>query len=257
MTTALDGCRVVITRERPGELGAMLARRGAVVVHVPLIEVVEPADGGRALNGALAALDDYDWLIVTSPAGAERVGAAARSSAGVRLAAVGTATAQVLERESGRRVDLVPDVQRAEALAERFVAESPSGRRILIAQADIAAPTLADTLRLAGHRVTTVTAYRTVARPPATDAGFDAGSDADAVLFASGSSVESWCSAFGPTGPPLRVAIGPSTAAVARRLGLKLSGVASDHSVEGLVTELERLRSDPAATATDGSPCPK
>lgn len=252
MTGALDGCRVVITRERPGELGEMLARRGALVVHVPLIEVAEPDDGGRALNDALAALDDYDWLIVTSPAGAERVGAAARSATGVRLAVVGTATAQVLARESGRRVDLTPDVQRADKLAEQFVAESPSGRRVLIAQADIAAPTLADALRLAGHRVTTVTAYRTVARAPANDAALDA----DAVLFASGSSVESWCRAFGASGPPLRVAIGPSTAAVARRLGLKLSGVASDHSLEGLVTELERLRSDPAATATDRSPCP-
>jgi len=252
VTGALDGCRVVITRERPGELGAMLARRGALVVHVPLIEVVEPADGASALNDALAELDDYDWLIVTSAAGAERVGAAARSATGVGLAVVGTATAQVLARESGRSVDLMPDVQRAEALAERFVADTPSGQRILIAQADIAAPSLAETLRLAGHRVTTVTAYRTVARAPVNDAGLDA----DAVLFASGSSVESWCRAFGPTGPPLRVAIGPSTAAVAQRLGLKLSGVASDHSVEGLVTELERLRSDPAATATDRSPRP-
>ena len=57
--------------------------------------------------------------------------------------------------------------------------------------------------------MTTVTAYRTVARAPANDDGLDA----DAVLFASGSSVESWCRAFGPTGPPLRVAIGPATAA--------------------------------------------
>ncbi len=252
MTGALDGCRVVITRERPGELGAMLARRGALVVHVPLIEVVEPADGASALSDELAELDDYDWLVVTSAAGAERVGAAARSANDVRLAAVGTATAQVLASESGRSVDLMPDVQRAEALAERFVAETPPGQRILIAQADIASPSLADSLRLAGHRVTTVTAYRTVAREPANEAGLDA----DAVLFASGSSVESWCRAFGPIGPPLRVAIGPSTAAVARRLGLKLSGVASDHSVEGLVTELERLRSDPAARATDRSPRP-
>jgi len=250
VTGSLDGCRVVVTRERPGELGAMLARRGALVVHVPLIEVVEPADGARELSDALADLDDYDWLILTSAAGAERVGAAVRSATGVRLAVVGAATAQALARESGRRVDLVPDVQRADALAERFVAESPPDQSILILQADIAASSLAETLRLAGHRVTTVTAYRTVAREPANDAGLDA----DAVLFASGSSVESWCRAFGPTGPPLRVAIGPSTAAVARRLGLKLSGVASDHSVKGLVTELERLRSDPAATATGRSP---
>ena len=253
MTGTLDGCRVVVTRERPGELGAMLARRGATVVHEPLIEVVEPADGARALDDALAQLDGYDWLIVTSPAGAERVGAAARAATRVRLAAVGTATAKVLEHECGRRVDLVPKVQHAEALAERFVAETPARQRVLIAQADIAAPTLADALQLGGHEVTAVTAYRTVPKQPASDVALRA----DAVLFASGSSVASWCRSFGPIGPPLRVAIGPSTAAVARRLGLKLSGVASDHSLEGLVTELERLCGDAAAVGADRSPRPK
>jgi uroporphyrinogen-III synthase len=36
------------------------------------------------------------------------------------------------------------------------------------------------------------------------------------------------------------VAIGPSTAEIAGELGLKVSGVAADHTLEGLVTELER-----------------
>ncbi len=249
MTGALDGCRVVVTRERPGELGALLAERGATVVHVPLIEVIEPADGGRALRDALARLDRFDWLVVTSPAGAERAGAAARSVTGVRLAAVGTATARVLATEAGRGVDLVPTVQHAEALAEAILAESPAQQRILIAQADIAASTLSDALRRAGHDVTTVTAYRTIAKTPDRDAALRA----DAVLFASGSAVESWCRAFGPTGLALVVAIGPSTAAVARRLGLKVSAVSADHSLEGLVTELERLRSE---AGRDRSPCP-
>ena len=250
MSGSLDGCRVLVTRERPGELAALLAARGATVVHVPLIETLEPTDGGTSLHEALGRLDRYDWLIVTSPAGAERVAPAARSVPGVRLAAVGTATARALELGSGRPVDLVPSVQRAGALAEQFIAESPATQRVLIAQADIAAPTLADSLRHAGHQVTTVTAYRTVARA----AGGDTVPEADAVLFASGSSVESWCRAFGPAGPPVKVAIGPSTAAVAEQFGLKLSSVATDHSLNGLVTELERLLSDGAGASADGSP---
>jgi len=250
VTGSLDGCRVLVTRERPGELATMLAARGATVVHVPLIEIVEPADGGSSLREALGQLDRYDWLIVTSPAGAERVATAVRSAPGVRLAAVGTATARALEVGSGRRVDVVPSVQRAGALAEQLIAGSTAVQRVLIAQADIAAPTLADSLRRAGHQVTTVTAYRTIAN----EAVGDAMPDADAVLFASGSSVESWCRAFGPVGPPMRVAIGPSTAAVAEQFGLKLSSVAADHSLNGLVVELEGLLSDGAGASVDGSP---
>lgn len=237
MTGVLDGCRVLVTREQPGELGALLAARGATVVHVPLIEIAEPLDGGRALRDSLSRLDQFDWLIVTSPAGAQRVGPAVRLAARLRLAAVGMATARELAHASGRRIDLVPAVQRAEALAAQFVAETQRPQRVLLAQADIAAPALADALRSAGHEVTTVVAYRTVAKEPATDAAVGA----DAVLFASGSAVEHWCRAFGPTAPALVVAIGPSTAAVADRLGLKISAVAADHSLDGLVTELERL----------------
>lgn len=252
MNGALDGCRVVVTRERPGELAALLGRRGATVVHVPLIEVIEPADGGRALRTALAQLDRYDWVIVTSAAGAERVGAAVGSVRGLRLGAVGAATARVLSHESGRSIDLVPDVQRADALAEQFNAAASTRQRVLIAQADIASPTLADALRQAGHEVTAVTAYRTVAKEPVTEDALRA----DAVLFASGSSVESWYRAFGSAGPPLMIAIGPSTAEAARRLGLKLSSVATDHSLEGLVNELERLRSSAAGRREDGLPRP-
>ncbi len=244
---------MLVTRERPGELAAKLSERGATVIHVPLIAVVDAADGGRALREALSRLEQYDWLAVTSPAGAERVGAAARLVSSVRLAAVGTATARVLRQESGRPVDLVPDVQRADGLAEAFAAESLVPQRVLIAQADIAPPTLADALRRDGHDVTTVTAYRTVPREP--DPG--AASDADAVLFASGSAVESWCRAFGPTGPPITIAIGPSTAAVADRFGLKLAAVSTDHSLDGLVDELERRWTGSESSSEDSPPRPK
>ena len=48
----------------------------------------------------------------------------------------------------------------------------------------------------------------------------------------------------GLVAPPIVVAIGPTTADAAERLGLKISSVAADHSLAGLVTELERQFSD-------------
>jgi uroporphyrinogen-III synthase len=230
---------VIVTRERPGELAAMLTRRGAVVDHLPLIAVEDPSDGGAELRHALSRLADVDWLVATSPAGAERVGAAARSAGHVRLAAVGSATADAFRRTAGRDVDLVPRVQRAEGLVDAFAALQLPPQRILLAQADVAAPTLADGLGRAGHHVTAVVAYRTVTVEPDADA-LRRVAEADAVCFASGSAVEGWCRAVGATTPHLVVAIGPSTAERAEQLGLKITGVAADHSLEGLVTELER-----------------
>lgn len=231
---------MLVTRERPGELAAKLVARGATVIHVPLIAVVEADDGGRALRDALSRLADYDWLVVTSAAGSERVGAAARETPTIRLATVGTTTARVLARESGRAVDLVPSVQRADGLVAAFTASVTSPQRVLLAQADRAPSTLADALRRAGHQVTAVTAYRTVPVEPDRRAI----GDADALLLASGSAVESWCQALGTVAPPLVVAIGPTTATAADRLGLKVSAVAADHSLDGLVAELEQLYVD-------------
>ena len=240
MTLPLEGCRVLVTRARPGELAAKLSERGAVVAHVPLLAVVDADDGGGALRAALDDLATFDWVMVTSAEGAERFGAAVRRTPAVRLGAVGTATARALTQHGGRVVDLVPVVQRAEELAAAFVAVCSSSQRVLIAQAERAEPTLAAALRDAGHAVTTVTAYRTMAAVPDADA-IRTASAADAVIFASGSAVESWCVAFGTRTPPIVVAIGPTTAAAAQRMGLVVSGVAGDHSLDGLVSELERL----------------
>lgn len=236
MNGPLAGRRVLVTRAQPGELARLLESRGAVAVHVPLIAIVEPDDDGGALRHELARLDDYDWLIVTSAPGAERVAAAVAAHPDVELAAVGTATARALRDGAGRGADIVPQVQTAGELAREFARRVPPTKRILVAQADRAGSELVDHLRRIGHDVTVVTAYRTIAQAP----NLVAVGDADAVAFASGSAVESWVHALGRTCPAISVAIGPSTAATADRLGLKLSGVAADHSLDGLVNELER-----------------
>ncbi len=90
------------------------------------------------------------------------------------------------------------------------------------------------TLRKAGHQVVRCTAYRT-AQQPADPRVLER---ADALLLASGSAVRSWVDSVGLAAPPLVVAIGPTTASVADDLGLKLSSVAADHSLPGLVEAL-------------------
>ena len=249
MNMSLAGRRVIVTREHPGELADLLAERGAEMVHVPLIGVGDPADGGGALQRELERLDTFDWLVVTSREGARRVGTAAAST-GARLAAVGLATARELTATSGRRVDVVPEIQRADALAAAIVdasSEVTDGLRVLIAQADLARGEVGEVLRAAGHTVVEVTAYRTAIAESTTspETGSETASitssvvDADAVLFASGSAVRGWISAVGQVTPPVVIAIGPSTAGVVSELGLDLTAVAADHSLEGLVNELE------------------
>ncbi len=235
MSSSLAGCRVLVTRERPGELASMLAARGATVVHVPLIRVVDADDG--ALERELARLDRFDWLVVTSPAGAERTAAGVAGAPTVRVAAVGSATAATMERLSGRAVDVVPRTQHASALLDAVAAVVEAPQRFLIAQADRAADTLSAGLCRQGHDVTTVVAYHTRLQVPPPGAI----ERVDALLFASGSAAEAWAGAVGVDTPPIVVSIGPTTTSVARRFGLKVTATAADHSLDGLVTELEQI----------------
>lgn len=239
MKPKLLGCTVVVTRERRGELGRLLDRQGANVVHVPLIEVVDadPHDLASAWS------NDPDWLIVTSAAGADRVAGEVARRKGLRLAAVGGATARRLELLAGRPVDLVPGRQRADALVEEFIRANHDPQRVLVAQADRAAPTLVDRLVSAGHDVTAVVAYRTRVRTPDV-VDRESISAADAVVFASGSAAQGWADAFGDGAaealPPVVIAIGPTTADVAARFGLKITHVAADHSLAGVIDVLIR-----------------
>ncbi|MCB0965596.1 MAG: uroporphyrinogen-III synthase [Ilumatobacter sp.] len=231
----LRGIRVVTTRERPGQLDRSLTALGAEVVHVPLIETTDPVDGGAALRAELARADEYDWVIVTSPVGAERA-LPAIGGADVRLATVGTKTAEVAEAIVGRPVDVVPARQLAAALVEAM--PTPTGpERVLLAVADRADPATAAALGERGYDVTSVVAYRTLLRHPTADERAVA-LGADLVAFASGSAATSWADAIGTETPPHVVSIGPSTTAAAEARGLRVTTTATDHSIDGLVAAI-------------------
>jgi uroporphyrinogen-III synthase len=229
---ALAGRRVVTTRDSQGALDELLRTLGVEVVHVPLIEIVEPADGGAALTQALSTLPEPAWLVVTSRHGARRTGAAAAEHPHWRLAAVGSATARELERLAGRPVDVVPERHTAGDLLQAMPAAG-AGIHVLIAQADRADATLTEGLAERGYDARSVTAYGTVLRTPTPDER-DAALAADAVAFASGSAATAWAEAIGTDTPGCVVVIGPTTAEVARAAGLQVTHVAADHTVVGL-----------------------
>lgn len=129
-TRPLFGKRVVVTRPagQNAPLGNLLARAGAQPVSVPLIEIVEAADGGAALRAAAGRLGDYDWVILTSANGARALLAAindARDFGKAKVAAIGPATAEVL-KAANIRPDLVPSSYIAEALLEELLGAAAS-----------------------------------------------------------------------------------------------------------------------------------
>lgn len=229
---ALQGRRVVVTRSsaQAGSLAGLLEAAGAVPVVVPLVEQVEVPEGAQAL--AALRPEEFDWLVVTSPNGA-RAYLAAHRSAPAGVAAVGATTAAALA-DGGVTATLVPAQQSAVGLLAQF----PTGTgTVLVVQALDAEPAVAQGLAAAGWQVTVVAPYRTVPSRPS--AGLQlAALSADAVLFASGSAATAWVQVFGTSTPPIVVAIGPQTAAAANALDLKVSAVATDHSLRGLVDAL-------------------
>lgn len=242
---ALFGTRVVVTRTRAqaSQLSRALLALGAEPIEVPVIEIVPPSDGGRALGAAIADLAANDWVVFTSPNGVERTFAGiadTRALGGVRVAAIGPGTAAALERY---RVvaDLVPERYVAEGLLEVFPdppADRSASGRVLLARAEEARDVLPEGLRARGWHVEVAAAYRTVAAT-VDDAARARVRDADAITFTSSSTVSRFVAAFGADAvPPVVACIGPVTAATARELGVKVAVQADEHTIDGLVTAL-------------------
>jgi uroporphyrinogen-III synthase len=228
---------VVIARaaDQAGRLRALLEAEGAAVVEVPTIAIESPAGGDGALRAALRDL--WDWVVVTSPNGADRAVAAAGGRAAalaLRWAVVGPGTADALAA-LGIHAALEPARFVAEGLVEAFPDPPAGGGRVLLAQAEAARPALADGLRARGWAVSTVVAYRTVPVTPPPEV-VRAAAAADAVVFTSGSTVDGFVRAAGAGAvPSVVVAIGPVTAAAVAAHGLEVAAEADPHSLAGLV----------------------
>ena len=120
----LAGRTVVVTREgtRAGGLVDALERAGAAALELPLTRQVEPEDGGAALQAAATAVQENEWVVLTSVNAVDRFMGAlrdARALGSVLVAAVGPATADALRR-TGVEPDLVPAEHRRAGSSRSF-----------------------------------------------------------------------------------------------------------------------------------------
>jgi uroporphyrinogen III methyltransferase/synthase len=223
---------------------------GAEVLELPTIRIAPPSD----LRGFAELVQDahsYDWLVFTSPNGVTaffemffKLYDDARDIGGVRIAAIGPATAARV-REFHLKVDLQPDEFVAEGVVKAFKKEGDvENLRILLARAEEARDLLPKELGALGAIVDVAFAYRTVAE---TDDRTEArarlaAEGADMITFTSSSTVENFL-ALGLAWPQgLQVAsIGPITSQTARDRGLTVAVEAPQHDVPGLVESIRRF----------------
>lgn len=237
--------RVLVTRaaHQAGKLSDALRAAGFEPVEVPVLEIQPPLDGGP-LDAALKNLRSYHWLIVTSAntvrALIERAAALGVPLAGVQTAAVGEATAETA-RKAGFAVAIVPEIYVAEALVSSL-AGCVTGRRVLLARAEIARDVIPDALRTAGAFVDVVDAYRNAMPECAPELLRAAlGQGIDAATFTSSSSVTHLADAAQAAGFPFpfagvaAVSIGPVTSATLREHGWGPAAEANPSDISGLV----------------------
>ena len=151
---------------------------------------------------------------------------------------MGRGTAVAL-RERGVVPDLIPENYVSESLAKALLKKLEPGSRIVIFGALGGRDLLARELGAAGHDVSLAPSYRNVpvAVDPERVEALKSGG-VDWIAFTSSSSVTRLVKALG--GPDnvsakTRVAcIGPTTAATAEALGLLVTAVSEEHTIEGL-----------------------
>jgi uroporphyrinogen-III synthase len=205
--------RTIVTRPRAQArpLVEALERIGAEVVECPLIEIERTSDEPVDAAG-------YDWLVVTSPNGADEIARRGRNLP--RVAAVGPGTAEAL-RAHGIEPAFVPEESSQEGLLREF--PRPAGR-VLFAAAEGARRRAID-----GLHADFVPLYRTRLLTPEPPEG-------DVVVLASGSAARAYA---GVGGHAPAVTIGPQTSQVARSVGLDVVAEAATHDLAGLVAAVQ------------------
>ncbi len=245
----LLGKTVVVTRARAqaSELVKRLNEEGAEVFEFPVIQILPPRDP-KAIDREIGRISTYDWAVFTSANGVdsfferlEKLEKDARIFSGIKIAAIGEATAEAL-REQGLRTDLVPKEFTSQALFRSFKEKGEvRGKKFLLARADIAPPNLKESLEREGAEVVEIEAYRT--RKDRGDRktllALLKQRRVNYVTFTSSSTVRNFFEAIpAKARESLRkvdlISIGPVTSETVREYGFQPAREAKIHTIEGL-----------------------
>jgi uroporphyrinogen III methyltransferase/synthase len=243
---------VLVTRaaSQSSQFTTLLQEQGARVIEMPTLEIGPPSSW-RELDDAIAHLEDFDWLILTSTNGVdyffERLKAYQDGDASlycnIRIAVVGEKTAQRLAKW-GVQPDFIPPNFIADSLVAKFP-EPLSGLRILFPRVESGGrEVLVKEFGNQGARVREVAAYEshcpTTIAPEALAALQNKA--IDVITFASSKTVQNFCQLSLQADPSWQswlegvciASIGPQTSKTCESLLGRVDVEATEHTLEGL-----------------------
>jgi len=247
----LFGKRIVVTRatQQAPILSEKLRELGADAIEMPATQIARLDLG--PLRNSIDRIADYDWLIFTSQNAVaifwEQLlgrGKDSRALAGLKIAAVGPATAGAL-LEHGITVDVIPQRFVAEGLLEMLgERDDVSGSKVLYITAEGARDVLPAGLREMGAELAIIEAYRTIpdGEGAATLARAIEAGKVDLATFTSASAVRGYIDAVGED-LALKVpaaSIGPQTSDALREAGIEVEAEAEESTIDGLVSAVLR-----------------
>jgi len=247
----LFGKRIVVTRatQQAPILSEKLRELGADAIEMPATQIARLDLG--PLRNSIDRIADYDWLIFTSQNAVaifwEQLlgrGRDSRALAGLKIAAVGPATAGAL-LEHGITVDVIPQRFVAEGLLEMLgERDDVSGSKVLYITAEGARDVLPAGLREMGAELAIIEAYRTIpdGEGAATLARAIEAGKVDLATFTSASAVRGYIDAVGED-LALKVpaaSIGPQTSDALREAGIEVEAEAEESTIDGLVSAVLR-----------------
>ena len=242
----LFGKKILVTRTRKqaSKLTKQLENFGADVLEFPTIKISPPSDNFESMDAAIKNLKTFDWIIFTSANGVEKFFARlkffnldARIFGNAKVAAIGSATAERLS-DFGIIADLVPKEFRAEGLIDALK-DKISGKKILLARAEVARDILPRELENFGAEVQIAKVYKTEsdAENAAEVREKISSGEVDLITFTSSSTVENFVAAVGKDflHKTKTAAIGSITAATLEKFGAPADIVAKEFTIKGLV----------------------
>ena len=250
----LAGKTILVTRSvgQSSQFSDRLQQVGATVIEMPALEIGPPANW-QALDQAIATLQDFDWLILTSTNGVdyffERLSTLnkdARALAGVKIAVVGEKTAQSLKQHS-LQPNFIPPNFVADSLVEHFP-EPLEGKRVLFPRVETGGrEVLVKELTAKGAEVIEVAAYQSRCPAAIAPTTIDAlqRQAVDVITFASSKTVECFCQLLESHGGAVldRVciaSIGPQTSKSCISLLGRVDVEAEEYTLDGLIQAVVR-----------------
>lgn len=258
----LAKCRVLVTRaqHQSGWMAQELERRGAKVIHLPLI-TINPPDDWQPLDSALARIASFDWMLFAS---ANAVDACIsrwselypRQPAGsfwrhLKFACIGPKTTQALSRYA-----LEASFTPASYVAEELVQAFPGypfldGIKIFWPRTNVGRLFLQEELTKLGATVEVATCYQTGGPedPEQTARQLQeliAGDQINVITLASSQTVKNLKSLLDKIALPaipehiLICSIGPETAGTARRLLGRSDIESAEYTIAGMVEALTK-----------------